>query len=106
MWRYFPRKSHVNRVGYGMRSGTRDVTNTEMKKSRRFMPYGDKDGSARTYKNIVPAPPKRDTPVVTPLAEQTKPRSPKRKRDEDIDPVEFVERSGKLRLRVSLIVRK
>jgi hypothetical protein len=72
-----------------------------MKKSRRYMPYGDKEGRP-SYKNIVPAPPKpaETIAVVAPViaiaipgdAAQT--RSPKRKRDEDVDGAEFVERIG------------
>src|SRR5579859_3493005 len=77
----------------------------DLKRSRRFMPYGDRDGAGRTqYKNIVPAPPKpldaKIAPVV-PIAStmssaaaisaqvvpvvQSKARSPKRKREEDFD---------------------
>jgi len=64
------------------------------------MPYGDKDGLGRTYKNIVPAPPKgleakiasvplasssATIPATAAPAVQAKVRSPKRKRDDQSD---------------------
>jgi hypothetical protein len=69
------------------------------------MPYGDEDGSGRTYKNIVPAPPKAleakivpgaTVPIASTLASgtvsaavvssvQPTARSPKRKREDEFD---------------------
>lgn len=85
-------------IGYGIRVGKDGAADT--KRSRRFMPYGDKDGFGRTYKPIVPAPPKEvdgtSTPVgitvstrvsatvVTPVT-VPKARRPKRKRDDEFD---------------------
>ena len=98
---YEPRKSRklilLTGVGYGVK---REGTHSE-KKSRRYMPYGDKEGRP-SYKNIVPAPPKpaETIAVVAPAiamaisGDAAKTRSPKRKRDEDIDGAEYVERIG------------
>lgn len=81
---------------------------SNMKRSRRFMPYGDKDGVGRTqYKNIVPAPPKHSEPKITPVVPiastmpssativatvvpvvESKAQSPKRKREDDFDAYE------------------
>jgi hypothetical protein len=85
-------------TGYGVAVGKDGAA--DMKRSRRFMPYGERDGSGRMYKNIVPAPPKGvDSPIapvriaastqvsatgVTPVI-VPKARSPKRKREEEFD---------------------
>jgi hypothetical protein len=67
-----------------MRTGRRG--DGDMKKSRRYKPYGDESGSGRTYKNIVPAPPREldssSSPVVRSSVES---RSPKRKRIRELD---------------------
>jgi hypothetical protein len=69
-----------------------------MKKSRRYMPYGDQSGRL-SYKNIIPAPPKETetTAVVAPVIAMPTPgeaRGPKRKRDEDIEGTESIDRIG------------
>ncbi len=69
-----------------MRTGARG--DGEMKKSRRYPPYGDKSGSGRMYKNIVPAPPKEldsSSPVVSSPVDS---RGPKRKRGEEFESLE------------------
>lgn len=65
------------------------------------MPYGNKEGGRLSYKNIVPAPPKptetNTLPIVQPvfaMGEAANTRSPKRKRDEDIEGSEFIDRIG------------
>lgn len=69
-------------TGYGPRSSNRE--GSDAKRSRRFAPYGDRESIVRTYKNIVPAPPKEP-----PL---TGSRSPKRKRELEIE-IEHPEQS-------------
>jgi hypothetical protein len=73
-----------------MRSSHRDEGSADMKKSRRFAPYGERD-AGRLFKNIVPAPPKEleTPPVVSPLSTAGSSISPKRKRKEDIEPLEY-----------------
>ena len=87
-------------VGYGIRVWKDGAAH--MKRPRRYTPYGDKDGVARTYKNIVPAPAKgvdgTSTPVATGIPVSTggsatsvtpvivpKAGRPKRKRDDESD---------------------
>jgi hypothetical protein len=62
------------------------------------MPYDDRNGAGRTYKNIVPAPPRElavKHPTIAPLVQHLPPRSPKRKREDDYETEEIIERSSK-----------
>jgi hypothetical protein len=85
-----------------MRPGGREGSGNSEKRPRRFMPYDDRNGTARPYKNIVPAPP-RDVamklPTIAPLVEHLTPRSPKRKREEDYESEEIIEHSSKTKYR-------
>ena len=77
-----------------------------MKKSRRFAPYGDKDG-ARTYKNIVPAPPKGSIPpLIASTSQVDRQRSPKRKREEENETLADIERPGNCNRICLLIARQ
>lgn len=79
------------------------------------MPYGNKEGGKLSYKNIVPAPPKPPTettavPVVAPvftMGEGASTRSPKRKRDEDIEGHGYIEHIGtfSMELRLTSVCR-
>ena len=63
-----------------MRTGRRD--DGGMKKSRRYAPYADK----RTYKSIVPAPPKELDSSSSPVVHSSvQSRTPKRKRHREPD---------------------
>ena len=81
-----------------MRLSSREVSGNSEKRPRRFMPYDDRNGAGRTYKNIVPAPPRELTvqrPAMAPLVQHLTPRSPKRKREDDYESEEIIERSSK-----------
>jgi hypothetical protein len=65
-------------VGYGSRT-SKDLG--DMKRPRRYMPYDDA-GKGRTYKPIVPAPPRSIETVPPAPPALPEPSSPKRKRDE------------------------
>src|SRR5579871_2528847 len=76
-----------------MKSSRGDGLGNE-KKSKRYAPYGDKE-SFRTYKPIVPAPPRAGLDIKTPLVQSPDslpPRSPKRKRDASAEQQFYPER--------------
>lgn len=66
---------------------------SEMKKSRRFAPYGDR-AQIKTYKNIVPAPPKGVMDARPPEITQNIVIGPKRKREEEVQVSQYGERPG------------
>lgn len=69
----------------------------EMKRSKRYTPYGDRDRPGKLYKNIVPAP-RRDvdklSPPMVPMISPSQQHTPKRKRDEENESPEYFDRTG------------
>ena len=90
--------SYIKLSGYGVKSSKGDVLSGNPKKSQRFAPYGDKDTSGRSYKNIVPAPFRAgveiQSPAHGPIGMSRKPRISKRKREDDGQSAEIMTSPG------------